>query len=75
MHPHDGFIEDVKIYGKGPGGSHANLAAFMEAMDTIKRAGVQLKGDVILAATADKLGLKLGAKAILDSGLKADTCL
>lgn len=75
LHPHDGVIEDGKIYGKGTGDSHANLAAFMEAMDAIKRSGVTLKGDLILAATADELGLKLGAKAILDSGIKADMCL
>jgi acetylornithine deacetylase/succinyl-diaminopimelate desuccinylase-like protein len=47
----------------------------MEAMDTIKRSGVKLKGDLIFAATADELGLKRGAKAILDSGMKADMCI
>ena len=75
LYPHDGVIEDGKIYGKGTGDSHANLAAFMEAMDTIKRSGVKLKGDLIFAATADELGFKNGAKAILDSGVKADMCI
>ena len=75
MYPHDGVVEDGKIYGKGTGDSHPNLAAIMEAMETIKRSGVKLKGDLIFAAAADELGYKSGAKAILDSGIKADMCI
>jgi acetylornithine deacetylase len=75
LHAHDGVIEDGKIYGVGTGDSHPGLAAIMEAMDTIKRSGVQLKGDVIFVADADELGHKYGAKLVLDSGVKADMCI
>lgn len=75
MHPFDGVLEDGKIYGKGTGDSHPPLVAIMEAMDTIKRSGIKLRGDLIFAATADELGYKAGAKAILDSGIKADMCI
>ena len=75
LHPHDGVIENGKIYGVGTGDSHPGLAAFMEAMDTIKRSGVSLRGDLIFAAGADELGHKHGAKVLLDSGIKADMCI
>ena len=75
LYPHDGMIEDGKIYGVGMGDNLDDLAAFIAAMDTIKRSGVQLRGDLTVCGTADELGTKRGAKAILDSGFKADMCL
>lgn len=60
IHAHDGALEDGKIYGVGTGDSHPGLAAIMEAMDTIKRSGVKLKGDLTFVADADELGHKYG---------------
>jgi acetylornithine deacetylase len=75
LYPHEGVVKDGKIYGVGTGDSHGNLAAFFGAIDAIMRSDVELRGDLIFAATVDELGHKLGAKMIADSGIKADMCI
>lgn len=73
--PHEGIIKDGKIYGVGTGDSIAPMAAFLGAIDTIKKSGVLLKGDLIFAGTVDELGHKQGAQMIIESGIKADMCI
>ena len=75
LYPHDGMVEDGKIYGVGMGDNLDDVAAFIVALDTIKRSGVKLRGDITAGGTVDELGAKRGAKAILDSGFKADMCI
>lgn len=75
LYPHDGVIKDGKIFGVGTGDSHGNMAAFFGAIDAIIKSNVELKGDLIFAATAGELGYKSGAKALVDSGIKADMCI
>jgi len=75
LFPHEATIKDDKIYGVGTGDSMTPIASFLGAIDAIRRAGVSLKGDLIFAATADELGHKMGARVMMESGLKADMCI
>lgn len=73
--PHEAVLKDDKIYGVGTGDSLTPMAALLVAVDTVKRCGVPLKGDLIFAATVDELGHKQGAQMIAESGMKIDMCL
>lgn len=74
-HAHDTVIKDGKIYGLGVGDSHTAMAAFMGALDAIKRSGIELKGDVIFLASSDELGHKRGALVLEENQIKADMCI
>lgn len=72
---HEAIVKDGKIYGLGTGDSMAAMAAFLEAVDAIRRAKIELKGDLIFLASADELGHKEGALILEENILKADMCL
>lgn len=50
-----GEIRDGKVFGLGASNMKCGLAAFMVAAAAIRRAGLQLKGDLILAAVAGEI--------------------
>ena len=50
-----GQIRDGKVFGLGASNMKCGLAAFMVAAAAIRRAGLQLKGDLILAAVAGEI--------------------
>ena len=72
---HEALVQDGKIYGIGTGDSLTPMAALLSAIDTVKRSGVAIKGDLIFAATVDELGHKQGGQMIAESGMKIDICL
>ncbi|MCL5068543.1 MAG: M20/M25/M40 family metallo-hydrolase, partial [Thaumarchaeota archaeon] len=72
---HSALVKDGNIYGIGTGDSMAPMAAIWSAVDAVKTAGIQLKGDVIFSTTVDEMTYALGARALTDSGIKADMCL
>ena len=74
MDPFEGVVRDGKIYGRGAFDSKGHLAAYTYALVALKREGVLLKGDALVAAAADEETLgDLGTKFLLDEGyLKAD---
>lgn len=75
--PFSGKIEDGKIYGRGATDSKGRLAAYIGAALSLKQAGVQLDGDIIIAATCDEeTGGELGAGYLTSHGiLKGDFAL
>lgn len=52
--PWSGKVKDGKIFGRGSGDDKSGLTAQIMALDEIKRAGYQLKGDVILCNVVDE---------------------
>lgn len=69
--PFSASIIDNKIYGRGSADMKGGLAAMIMALAAIKRAGVPLKGDLILAATAGEEIDSIGAFHYLNTtGLK-----
>ncbi len=73
--PHEALVQNGKIYGIGTGDSLTPMAALLSAIDTVKRSGVAIKGDLIFAATVDELGHKQGGQMIAESGMSVDICL
>jgi len=52
--PWSGKVKDGKIFGRGSGDDKSGLTAQIMALGAIKRAGYQLKGDVILCNVVDE---------------------
>jgi acetylornithine deacetylase/succinyl-diaminopimelate desuccinylase-like protein len=83
------WTEGDMLFGKGMINDKAQLCAFMVAMSALKRAGVQLKGDLTLTAVASETGNPsidefqgidfpgegFGTKWLVDRGVVADYAL
>ena len=66
--PYSGDIEDGKIYGRGSTDMKGGLAGMIMAAKAIKQAGVELKGDLIIAGTAGEEIDSIGAFDFLNKG-------
>jgi len=75
--PFGGTIHQGRIYGRGASDDKGNLACCMEVMRSLVEDGVQLKRDVIMAATADEeTGSHYGIVPLLEKKvLKPKTAL
>jgi acetylornithine deacetylase len=63
--PFSGAIRDGKLYGRGAFDMKGSLAACMSAAKALKDAGVQLRGDVVVAAVADEEYGSLGTRDLI----------
>ncbi len=70
--PWSGEIRDNRLYGRGSSDMKSGLAAMTMAMDALIRAGVALRGDVILEYTVDEELSGNGTLACVMEGYKAD---
>lgn len=84
-----GFVENGMIYGWGIVNDKAQVAAFMMAARALKKAGINLKGDLTVAAVAfetggtsvdefqgiDRPGEGFGSRWLIDRGILADYAL
>jgi succinyl-diaminopimelate desuccinylase len=62
--PFGGEMAEGRIWGRGAADMKGGLAAMMAAMKALAEAGVPLRGDLILAATAGEEIDSLGAKEV-----------
>jgi acetylornithine deacetylase len=75
---HDPFaaeIENGKLYGLGAINMKAGVAAILMAAETVRRSGLALKGDVIVACVVAETGGGVGALHLIESGLRPDYCI
>lgn len=71
--PYHPEIVDGRLYGRGSTDMKGSVAAMMAAAWALRVCKVDLKGDLILALTADEeAGSTYGAAALLDRGVQAD---
>lgn len=63
-----GRIVDGKIYGRGSADMKGGLAAMIMAAGAIKKAGIPLKGDLIITGTAGEEIDSIGAFHFLENG-------
>lgn len=63
-----GRIEDGKVFGRGACDMKGPLAAMMAAMTAIKRAGIELEGDLYFTGVADEEELGKGVKYLIKHG-------
>lgn len=70
--PWGGLIDDEFIYGIGVSNMKAGDAAYFCAVETIMKAGIKLKGDVILSFVVGELQGGIGTVRAIEQGLRAD---
>jgi acetylornithine deacetylase len=63
---------DGTIYGRGTADMKAGLTAAVAALEVLRAAGVQLRGDVTLASVVDEEAGGMGTLALVDRGYRAD---
>jgi len=70
--PWSGLIDDEFIYGIGVSNMKAGDAAYFCAVETILKAGIKLKGDVVLSFVVGELQAGIGTVRAIEQGLRAD---
>ncbi len=85
----EGFERDGRIYGLGISNMKGALACYVEAVRSLRAAGVRLKGDVVIAAVAGEIekaqqgeaqgaeyrGYAAGSRYLVTHGGAADMCI
>ena len=75
--PFGGDLEDGRLYGRGTSDMKGGIAAAVEALATLKRAGAEPSSDVVFHLVADEeRGGQVGTKVLAEQGLiRGDGCL
>jgi acetylornithine deacetylase len=70
--PLGGETDDRFVYGIGVSNMKAADAAYVAAMQAVRRTGIQLRGDVVLAFVVGELQGGVGTVHLLRQGVRAD---
>ena len=73
--PFSGTIRDGNVMGRGTCDMKAGLIACHWAVQAIRRAGVRLRGDVLVASVQGEEDGGLGTYSLLRRGWRADACV
>jgi len=73
--PFSGELRDGQLLGRGSCDMKAGLVAAYWAVQSIRRAGVRLRGDLLLASVQGEEDGGLGTFATLQRGWRADACV
>ena len=73
--PFSGQLRDGALLGRGSCDMKAGLVAALFAVQAIRRSGVRLRGDVLLASVQGEEDGGLGTFAMLQRGWRADACV
>ena len=73
--PWSAAIVGNRMYGRGSSDMKGGVAAMTMAVDCIKKAGIQLKGDVIIETVIEEEAGGVGTLACVVRGYKADAAL
>lgn len=87
--PQETVVEDERVYGRGLVNMKAAFPCYIEAVAAIQKAGVKLRGDVIIAGVVGEIekaqigrfqgrnyrGAGVGARYLMDHGVMADMCI
>jgi acetylornithine deacetylase len=73
--PYGAVLEDGRIYGHGISNMKASDTAMVYATHAITRAGIELKGDLVVALVVGECAGGIGTKTLMQSGVKADAFL
>lgn len=72
LDPYKPYVKDGKIYGHGLWNMKAGIAAMVMAADAIKKSGLELKGDLLIAAVVGEIQGGTGTVYLLKKGIRAD---
>ncbi len=87
--PQETVVDDDRIYGRGLVNMKAAFPCYIEAVAALQKAGVTLKGDLIIAGVVGEIekaqvgrfqgktyrGAGVGARFLMDHGVMADMCI
>jgi len=87
--PQETVVADDRIYGRGLVNMKCAFPCYIEAVAALQRAGVRLKGDVIVSGVVGEIekaqvgrfhgksyrGAGVGARYMMDHGVTADMCI
>ncbi|HEX6659690.1 MAG TPA: ArgE/DapE family deacylase [Ilumatobacter sp.] len=73
--PFSGDVRDGRLFGRGACDMKAGLAAAHVAVQAVRRSGVRLNGDVLVASVQGEEDGGLGTFATLRRGWRADACV
>lgn len=87
--PQETVVDEDRIYGRGLVNMKAAFPCYIDAVAALQRAGVRLKGDLIIAGVVGEIekaqvgrfhgkeyrGAGVGARYLMDHGVMADMCI
>ena len=87
--PQETVVENDRIYGRGLVNMKAAFPCYIEAVAALQKAGIQLKGDLIISGVVGEIekaqigrfqgknyrGAGVGARYMMDHGVMADMCI
>lgn len=77
--PFSGIVEDGYVYGRGSKDEKGGICAAVSAAEALSRAGIKLKGDLIVAPVMGhktrSVGGGIGARHLMQSGVTADMAI
>ena len=87
--PQETVVDEDRIYGRGLVNMKAAFPCYIEAVSALQKAGVKLKGDLIIAGVVGEIekaqigrfhgktyrGAGVGARYLMDHGVMADMCI
>src|SRR5262249_12186488 len=87
--PQETTVEEDRIYGRGLVNMKAAFPCYIEAVAAIQKAGVRLKGEIIISGVVGEIekaqvgrfqgksyrGAGVGARYLMDHGAMADMCI
>lgn len=73
--PLSGAVEDGRLYGRGSCDMKGGLATFVAALRALGELGIELRGDVTVAATVGEEDGGVGALATILEGYRGDAAL
>jgi succinyl-diaminopimelate desuccinylase len=72
--PFEGRLVGNRIYGRGSCDTKGNLAAAIQAVKAISKAGISLPGKILLGVLVDEEGLMRGVKHFIRQGGPCQWC-
>lgn len=71
-HPWTPTVEGSRLYGAGLENMKGGVAAMIAAVECIRKAGIRLRGDLVIACVVGELQGGVGTVHLLNSGVRTD---
>lgn len=73
--PFDAWVEGNRVYGAGVRNMKSGVCSMIHAAEAIRKAGVKLAGDIVIATVLGECQGGVGTKHLLEKGYKTDAAV